>query len=103
MTGTSWALQKDAAPAQANLFGVSCPSGRACTAVGKTTKPGTAYKTGVAEHWNGSTWARQALPLPPQATGSELYGVSCLAPSYCTATGIYGHGPAGNPLADHEG
>ena len=103
MTGTSWALQTDAAPAQTALYGIACPSGRACTAVGDTTQHGMARRTGVAEHWNGATWTSQALPLPPRSTGAELYGVSCLASSYCTAAGIYGHGPAGSPLADHEG
>ena len=105
MTGKNWTLQPDAAPAQSVLWGVSCPSSRACTAVGATEQPGTAFKTGVAEHWNGSTWARQALPLPPKASGTILSGVDCLTAQYCTAAGdaaVHG-GPNGYPVADHEG
>jgi len=101
--GSTWTLQKDAAPAGTMLFGVSCPSATACTAVGENAANAAFFNTGVAEYWNGTSWALQATPVPQTNThGAELFGVSCPAPLACTAVGIYGH-PGDRPLADHEG
>jgi hypothetical protein len=96
--GTSWSAQADATPAHTMLFGVSCPSGRSCTAVGEVA--GQAGTAGVvAEHWSTTGWHRQAVPVP-RGTLDGLYGVSCLWPQYCTATGDEN---PGGPLAAHEG
>ena len=106
-TGTSWALQHDAAPAHTTLGGVACPSARSCTAVGGDvlTWPPPSPGTTVAEHWDGTRWALQAAPPPPGTYGAALSGVSCLGPAYCTAVGYYvmpgSH--TGKPLAEHEG
>jgi hypothetical protein len=53
----------------------------------------------LAEHWNGSTWALQALSLPPGASGS-LAGVSCRSAANCTAVGQYQSNTAGGVLAE---
>jgi hypothetical protein len=97
--GTAWSAQAVVNPAgtqEANLSGVSCTSSTACTAVGQY-RNSSAYVTPLAESWNGTKWAIQAVPSPPEADvtteapmgGSYLYGVSCTSSTACTATGRY--------------
>ena len=101
--GSTWTLQKDAAPAGTELYGVSCPSATTCTAVGANAANAAFFNTGVAEHWNGTNWTLQATPVPQTNThGAELSGISCPASLACTAVGVYGH-PGDRPLADREG
>lgn len=101
--GSTWTLQKDAAPAGTELYGVSCTSVQSCTAVGANATNAAFFNTGVAEYWNGTRWALQATPVPQTNThGAALSGVSCPAPLTCTAVGVYGH-PGDRPLADREG
>ena len=66
-TGTTWALQKDAAPAHTQLYGVSCPSAQACTAVGVNVPNGTppVPTTTVAERWDGTSWPSRPSPRHP--------------------------------------
>jgi len=88
--GTSWSLQAPARPAGAvaiEFFGVSCPSVRACTAVGVVARK-LASGT-LAEAWNGKSWAVQPTPTIKGATASALYSVSCTSPTACTAVGHY--------------
>jgi hypothetical protein len=101
--GSTWTLQKDAAPAGTELYGVSCTSAQSCTAVGANAANAAFFNTGLAEYWNGTRWALQATPVPQTNThGAALAGVSCPAPLTCTAVGVYGH-PGDRPLADREG
>jgi hypothetical protein len=67
------------------LYGVSCTSARACTAVGNsdTAPPLT---TSLAERWNGSRWTIQRTPNPRVAL-TYLYAVSCASPSSCIGVG----------------
>jgi hypothetical protein len=102
--GPTWTLQADAAPAGTTLGGVSCPSGRSCTAVGVNIPAGTppVPTTPVAEHWDGTSWSLQTVPVPNGTFGAGLSGVWCLGTLSCTAVGDYGRGgPRGSPLADH--
>ncbi len=103
--GTGWAIQRTPNPADATsslLFGVSCASKTACTAVGSVTdRAGTAVP--LAERWNGSRWAIQRTPAPARASGSDvsyLGGVSCASTRDCTAVGYSGNslGTAGMML-----
>lgn len=97
--GSTWVLQKDATPAATMLFGVSCPTATACTAVGENT----GFVAGVAEHWNGTSWALQHLPVPqPHTQGAEPAAISCPASRTCTTVGVYGDS-GDRALADHEG
>lgn len=101
--GSAWTLQKDAAPAGTELYGVSCTSAESCTAVGANAANAAFFNTGVAEYWNGTTWVLQATPVPQTNThGAALSGVSCATLTACTAVGVYGH-PGDRPLADHKG
>ena len=79
--GSTWTLQKDAAPAGTELYGVSCPSATTCTAVGANAANAAFFNTGVAEHWNGTNWTLQATPVPQTNThGAELSGISSRRP-----------------------
>jgi hypothetical protein len=81
--GTRWSTQPTPkmTPGLFNyLFGVSCPSTSACTAVGRD-----AHGT-LAERWNGTKWSIQPTP---HATGPlYLTGVSCASAHACTAVGF---------------
>jgi hypothetical protein len=96
--GTSWTIQAEPAPAGATgseLTAVSCTAAGACTAVGSYTTS-TRTSVSLAERWNGTRWATQAVPGPAGATGSELTAVSCTATRACAAVGLYARsaGPA---------
>jgi hypothetical protein len=96
--GTSWAIRTSPNPlgvGGAQLFGVSCTTSSACTAVG-TYPSGGVYLT-LAERWNGRTWAIQSAPSPTGARFSVLSGVSCTAGNACVAVGSYADG-SGLPL-----
>jgi hypothetical protein len=74
------------------LSSVSCASANACTAVGAYGSPtNNSAPSVLAEHWNGSRWSIQPTP---SAGGLEgfLAGVSCTAPTACTAVGAGAHG-----------
>jgi hypothetical protein len=90
--GTRWTIQLTPIPAgapQAQLYGVSCASATSCTAVG-FYYVGAGGKSGpLGEHWNGTRWAIQPVPLPPLASDAQLEGVSCPTASDCTAVGEY--------------
>ena len=61
---------------------MSCPTALDCIAVGESSGP-----TGVlAERWNGTRWAVQAMPRPA-GTNMTLAGMSCKAPERCIAVG----------------
>lgn len=89
--GSKWHIQHTPNPANANsgLFGVSCTSRNACTAVGAYDHtPGGSPEATLAERWNGSKWHIQHTPnLATNNFGSILSGVSCSSQSACIAVG----------------
>jgi len=87
-TGTKWALKAVPHPSgvRISLFnGVSCATAQFCVAAGYTRAtqhdPNT---TALLDRWNGTSWASQAIPSPPEAI---LSAVSCPAQAYCLAVG----------------
>ncbi len=91
--GSGWSLERTAHLPGARaglLFGVSCPSATACTAVGSVTSR-TGRTRPLAERWNGSRWTLQPIPAPADGV-SYLGGVSCPSPADCTAVGYAGNG-----------
>lgn len=87
--GTSWSVQKVAAPAGAtgsSLADVSCASTTACTAVGSYS---TSSELGLpmAETWNGASWTVTPVPEPSGTSLAYLNGVSCTAAASCVAVG----------------
>jgi hypothetical protein len=90
--GNRWRIQPSPVPAgtiSAGLSGVSCPSPRACTAVGEFFGRGQ-RELALAERWDGRRWRVQPVPTPAGAPqGSELSAVSCPAADRCFAVGQY--------------
>ena len=73
-------------PKWSEFSAVSCPPGGDCTAVGMYFN-GTEDAT-LAEHWNGTKWAKQATPSPA-GDSAELTAASCAPGSGCLAVGDY--------------
>jgi hypothetical protein len=70
------------------LGGVSCPSRRYCAAVGYSGNGAGTSGVTLVERWNGTSWSRQRLTLPADATASFLNAVSCVSAKSCTAVGF---------------
>ncbi len=95
--GTEWTKQTTPNEAEAGsnvLFGVSCSSSTACTAVGLYV---THYEEkdedwySLAEQWNGTEWLIRKTPAPTGSTGSQLLSVACSSSTSCTAVGSFWH------------
>jgi hypothetical protein len=60
----------------------------------------SAYLT-LTEMWNGSGWSVVPSPNPSPGGGfNELYGVSCVSSTSCTAVGTYSNGSVNSTLAE---
>jgi hypothetical protein len=93
--GGEWQLQSTPKPTGATyvwLYGVSCVSSTACTAVGFDGNSSGTFFT-LAEAWNGTEWSIHTTPSKSGSSTSggesELVGVSCSSASLCTAVGYY--------------
>jgi hypothetical protein len=101
--GTKWHVQPSLSPANQNtsLFGVSCTSSRACTAVGSSYPNGGASQTTFVERWNGSKWQIEQSPNSPGRRDTGFLGVSCASSRACMAVrwsaANYGPGRPGGP------
>ena len=81
------------------LDGVSCPSAKQCFAVGGYNAKSKARA--VIERWNGTGWAIVPSAAPAGATGSGLYGVSCVSATSCFAVGYsFGNASPTKPLIE---
>jgi len=101
--GSAWSVLPVPTPAGGGaLDGVSCSAATACTAVGghRFSPQGLSVLT-LAERWNGTAWSIQPTPTPLGAGDAGLNGVSCPAPTVCTAAGAFGNPPGSNTLAEH--
>src|SRR5438093_5065997 len=89
--GTSWSVVPSPSPSVTGnfLYGVSCVSVAACTAVGarSTSSTQNRYAT-LVESWDGTGWSVVASPSP-SVTRNFLYGVSCVSVAACTAVGSH--------------
>ncbi|HEY5109557.1 MAG TPA: putative Ig domain-containing protein [Acidimicrobiales bacterium] len=86
--GTTWSIvtSPNTTTTQNNyLYGVSCTSATACTAVGDYYS-GSAFQT-LVERWNGSTWSIVASPNTSTTVDNILSSVSCTSATACTAVG----------------
>jgi hypothetical protein len=88
--GTTWTIQPTPNPngQYSELFGLSCTSATACTAVGYHDG-GMGVSATFSEQWNGSSWGIQAPPNPAGYDSFQLSGVSCTSAIACTAVGTY--------------
>ena len=95
--GTNWALQTIPNPKGSTgsvLLGVACPSATHCEAVGYYTNS-SQVQAPLAERWNGTTWALQAIPDPTGSTQSQLQAVACPSSTRCQAVGYYNNSSNG--------
>jgi hypothetical protein len=106
--GSGWNVMRTVNPAgrekENYLYGVSCTSSRACTAVGSyVDKRGP--DAPLAERWNGHSWKVQFVPDPEKKFGTGLDGVSCSGRTSCTAVGTYyvNNNGGNRTLAEHWG
>ena len=86
--GSSWiGLFPDVEGATSDLAGVSCTAATTyCTAVGGyQNASGNGFP--LAERWNGSAFSLQFPASSILASGMTFTGVSCPAPTACTAVG----------------
>lgn len=79
---TTWTLMRTPRSPSSYLFGVSCTSPSACSAVGYT---GVGSATTLAEGWNGRRWTIQSTPI--MRDGGQFDAVSCTAENACIAVG----------------
>lgn len=90
--GTRWSIEPVPFPAgssNAQPHAVSCASPTSCTAVGLYYEPQNDHELPLAEHWNGTSWAVQQVPLPVGAFEADLTGVACPGATQCVAVGVY--------------
>jgi hypothetical protein len=90
--GSTWSAQRPPNPAGATrsfLTGVSCPSSRACTAVGFS---GSGSQRTIAEHWNGSRWLAEHPVTPRGHALDQFNSVSCASDTACMAVGSFASG-----------
>jgi hypothetical protein len=98
---SGWRVQRSPNPAGAayvQLYGVSCGSRSACTAVGQFSVDGSVYLA-LGERWNGTKWSIQQT-RSPGATSNKLAAVSCASASSCMAVGSFQGGSTGKTLAE---
>jgi RHS repeat-associated protein len=87
----NWVVSSTPSPAGATaseLLGVACPSTTSCRAVGSYVDSGGVTKN-LSLAWNGTAWSVTTVPLPAEATSSELSGIVCTATTACRAVGSY--------------
>lgn len=88
--GAHWRGQHTPDPGGAGLSTLSsvwCTASSSCEAVGEFTDAART-ETALVLGWDGTSWARQPVPVPPGALGSALSGVTCTG-SACEAVGWY--------------
>jgi hypothetical protein len=89
--GSTWSVQTMPEPpgkVNTQVFGVSCPSPTACTAVGDVSTVKNVVSP-LLERWNGTAWHVVRGATPPSGIGADLTGVSCTSAAVCTAVGAY--------------
>jgi hypothetical protein len=98
--GTEWSVQTTPRPSGATsededwLYGVSCTSSTACTAVGAYEQGGIeafGNEEALGEQWNGTTWTVVGMPALPTSVywwrASWQNAVSCAELTGCVAVG----------------
>lgn len=70
------------------LLAVSCPSPRACVAVGLIGPP-VGATVALTRSWDGRRWSNQPAAVPSGAVSVGLSAVSCSSRFRCTAVGSF--------------
>lgn len=106
--GTRWTVVPNPDPASTttDFVGVSCASATSCMATGlyDVQTGNRSHEAPLAEHWDGTSWTIQHVPVPAGSTSAALDGgVSCPSATDCIAVGAAGfYGTPSNtqPLAE---
>jgi hypothetical protein len=88
--GSTWQLQptpKHPGGEPSGLGEVSCPTPRACTALGGYRQSPGVYPS-FTERWDGGGWSVQPIATLPPPLVAGLSSVSCPGPRVCTAVGL---------------
>lgn len=88
-----WNVQTTPLPSESTsseFVAIGCNSTANCTAVGSAVIGGV--KKAIAERWTSPTWALSSIPVPEEATSSQLDGVDCLWSNFCVAVGRFTNG-----------
>jgi len=105
--GTAWTIAPSPNVVEADqngLYGVSCTSTTACTAVGSVRVAGSRNYDTLAEQWNGTAWTITPSLNPSPVSLNGLGAVSCTSATSCTAVGNYYNanlGPGPVTLVEH--
>ena len=87
--GTAWSVVPSPGKGSPDeLRAVSCVSATACTAVGEYQNGLGRPSRTLVESWDGTAWS--VVPSPSRTghhTSDELFGVSCVLATACTAVG----------------
>ncbi len=91
--GVRWSVATTTPSVGGLLFSVSCVAASDCWSVGSTLNP-TSGSTdrSLAFHWNGSSWARAAIPASGQ-NADQLSSVNCIDATDCWAVGAASPNP----------
>jgi hypothetical protein len=87
---SKWNVQTTPVPSEATsseLVAVGCNSTANCRAAGSAVIKGV--KTAIAEDWNSPTWTLGTVPIPKEASSSQLDGIDCIWSNFCAAVGRY--------------
>ena len=80
------------------LWGVSCTSATACTAVGDVDNDSVVQT--LVESWNGVAWSIVPSPDTSPSTYNSLHAVSCTGPTSCMAVGVQNVAGANQTLVE---
>lgn len=93
--GSAWTIQSTPNPGRSDtsLYGLSCTSTGACTAVGFYRNESGTYLT-LTEVSKGNAWVVRASPDPNGVGSSVLESVSCTSSVLCIAVGSFANSPS---------
>ena len=100
--GAAWAVTTSpnaAATVENVLAGVTCTSGSACVAAGRSFD-GAAYAPLIL-HWSGASWTTAPVVATPGAQSFELADVACASAADCWAVGFTNESDIDRPVALH--
>ena len=90
--GSRWSVRRAVTPGVLSaLAAISCPAPGNCYAAGEYTPKGSVAQHPLIEHWNGTNWHQDAVPVP-RSGGSDalLFDISCRTAAFCVAVGFTG-------------
>ena len=89
--GSRWSVRRPVTPGVLSaLAAISCPAPGNCYAAGEYTPKGSVAQHPLIEHWNGTSWHQDAVPVPRSGSDALLFDISCRTAAFCVAVGFTG-------------